>query len=209
MIILLNGTSSSGKTTIARIMQERFDGVLLLYGVDTMVQTAFPEKCDYPPCDEQAVRATVREIDGVPHATLTIMPYMYPVYRAAVEFYRRLSGLGYDLIVDEVLFDPVRISQYFEILSRETVYFIGIKPAKEVAVRRERERGDRTIGLAAGLYDQVYNPLFSYDLCLDTGTLSPEEAAGRILCFISGNESPTGFSSTARRWRDREYVPPR
>jgi len=209
MIILLNGTSSSGKTTIARIMQERFDGVLLLYGVDTMVQTAFPEKCDYPPCDEQAVRATVREIDGVPHATLTIMPYMYPVYRAAVEFYRRLSGLGYDLIVDEVLFDPVRISQYVELLSEETVYFIGVTPAKDVVVRRERERGDRMPGLAAGLHELVHHPDFRYDLCLDTGTLAPEEAAGRVLRFISGNDAPSGFSTTARRWRDRESAPPR
>jgi chloramphenicol 3-O-phosphotransferase len=42
MIILLNGTSSSGKTTIARIMQEKYDGILLLYGIDTMVQNSIP-----------------------------------------------------------------------------------------------------------------------------------------------------------------------
>jgi len=182
--------------------------VLLLYGIDTMVQTAFPEKCDYPPYNEQAIRATVREIDGVPHATLTVMPYMYPVYRAAVEFYRRLSGPGYDLIVDEVLFGPVRISQYVELLSDETVYFIGIAPAKDVVVRRERERGDRTIGLAAGLHDLVHHPDFRYDLCLDTGTLAPEEAADRVLCIISVNDAPTGFSITARRWREREPAAP-
>lgn len=46
MIILLNGTSSAGKTTIARSMQARHDGILLLYGVDAMVQLAFPAKCD-------------------------------------------------------------------------------------------------------------------------------------------------------------------
>ncbi len=202
MIILLNGTSSSGKTTVAKKLQERYEGVLLLYGIDTLVQTAFPEKCDYPPYDEQTIRAIFREVDGQPHTALEIMPYMIPIYRTAVEFCRRLSELGYDLIVDEVLFDTRRIAQYFELLSGETVYFIGLKPEKEVVVRRERERGDRIPGLAAGLYDEVYNSLFSYDLTLDTGILAPEESADRIIEYISQNEHPKGFIRSARAWSD-------
>jgi chloramphenicol 3-O phosphotransferase len=202
MIILLNGTSSSGKTTVAKKLQERYEEVLLLYGIDSLVQTAFPEKCDYAPYDEQTIRATFREVDGQPHTTLEIMLYTIPVYRTAVEFCRRLSELGYDLIVDEVLFDTRRITQYFAILSGETVYFIGIKPEKEVVVRREHERGDRMPGLAAGLYDEVYNPLFSYDLTLDTGILTPEESADRILDYISQNEHPQGFIRSARAWSD-------
>lgn len=200
MIILLNGTSSSGKTTVAKILQEKYEGVLLLYGIDTLVQTAFPEKCDYPPYDEQAIKATFREVDGHPHATLTVMPYMYPVYRAAVEFCRDLSERGYNLIIDEVLFDEERVTQYFEILDREKVYFIGIKPERDVVVRREKERKDRVLGLAAGLYDAVYHPLFSYDLILDTGVLTPQEGADKILDYLSQNDSPQGFSRSARDW---------
>lgn len=204
MIILLNGTSSSGKTTIAKKLQEKYEGVLLLYGIDTLVQTAFPEKCDYPPYDEQAIKVAFHEIEGKPHAVLTVMPYMYPVYRTAVQFCQKLSELGYNLIVDEVLFDDQRISQYFEILSREKVYFIGIRPELEVVVRRETERGDRILGLAAGLYDEVYNPLFSYDLTLDTGVLTPDESAQMILDFIMQNKKPKGFPASARVWRDNK-----
>jgi chloramphenicol 3-O phosphotransferase len=200
MIILLNGTSSSGKTTIAKILQEQYEGVLLLYGIDVLVQTAFPEKCDYPPYNEKAIKATFREVDGHPHATLTIMPYMYPVYRAAVEFCRNLSERGYDLIIDEVLFDAERLTQYFGLLDRENVYFIGIKPGLDVVVQREKERGDRVPGLAAGLYDEVYHPLFSYDLTLDTGVLTPQEAAERILEYIAKNDRPQGFIRSARAW---------
>ena len=40
MIILLNGTSSAGKTSLARALQAGYGGVLLLYGVDSMVQGA-------------------------------------------------------------------------------------------------------------------------------------------------------------------------
>ncbi len=204
MIILLNGTSSAGKTTVAKIMQEKYRDVLLLYGIDAMVQTAFPAKCDYAPFDEKAIRAAISEIDGQPHARLIISPYMYPVYDAAVNFYKRLSGQGYNIIVDEVLFDQNRIASYFEILSDEKVYFIGIKPEKEVVVRRERERGDRLPGLAAGLYDEVYNPLFTYDILLDTGKLTPEESADRILAYLEQNVDPCGFRASAQQWSKRQ-----
>ena len=204
MIIILNGTSSSGKTTIGRVMQERYKGVLLLYGMDTMVQTAFPAKCDYPPYDEQAIRVTWSEHEGQKIARLQVSPYMYPVYRAAVQFYRILSEQGYHLIVDEVLFDKNRITPYFEILSHEKVYFFGIKPGKEIVITREKERGDRLVGLAAGLYDEVYHPLFTYDLTLDTGDLTPEESADRILDYIRQTDEPRGFITSGKAWLGQE-----
>ncbi|PWR70437.1 phosphotransferase-like protein [Methanospirillum stamsii] len=193
MIILLNGTSSSGKTTIGKKLQEKFDGVLLLYGLDTMVQTAFPEKCDYPPYDEKAIKVAMSESNGQKVAKLAISPYMYPVYEAAIHFYRMLSEKGYFLIIDEVLFDKNRIVPYFNLLSKETVYFFGIKPELDVVVKREQERRDRLSGLAAGLYNEVYNPLFTYDLTIDTGVLSPDEAADLILNYIQDIDSPQGF----------------
>jgi chloramphenicol 3-O phosphotransferase len=200
MIILLNGTSSAGKTTIAKILQEKYQGVLLLYGVDSMVQNAFPAKCDYPPFDEQAIKLSVNETGGQPLAKLIVSPYMYPVYEAAVRFYKMLSAQGYAIIIDELLFDENRVTPYFEILSGETVYFIGIKPDKEVVIRRENERGDRLPGLAAGLYNEVYNPLFTYDLLLDSGKLTPDEAADLILRCLEQDEKPRGFSDSGRRW---------
>lgn len=203
MIVLLNGTSSSGKTTLGKIMQEKCKDVLLLYGVDTMVQTAFPAKCDYPPFDEKAIKLITTEKAGRPHARLIVSPYMYPVYAAAVRFYKMLSEQGYNVIVDEVLFDKNRITQYFKILSGEKVYFIGVKPEKEVVIKREQERGDRIPGLAAGLYDEVYSPLFTYDLLVDTGKLTPEESADKILEYIEQNANPTGFTISAKKWLKR------
>lgn len=201
MIILLNGTSSAGKTTVARVLQEKHPDVLLLYGVDTMVQTVFPAKCDFPPFDEQAIKLTISELDGRPQAKLEVSSYMYPVYKAAIRFYKMLSEQGYNLIVDEVLFDANRVTPYFEILAEETVYFIAVKPEKEVVVRREKARGDRISGLAEGLYDEVYNPLFTYDLVLDTGKLSPNESAKLILACMERNKNPQGFLASAMAWR--------
>jgi chloramphenicol 3-O phosphotransferase len=200
MIILLNGTSSSGKTTIARIMQEKYDGILLLYGVDTMVQLAFPAKCDFPPYNEQAIKMADTGTDGHPNLKLIVSPYMYPVYSSAIHFYKILSEQGYDIIIDELLFDDNRIKPYFEILKGEKVYFIGIKPQKEVVIKREKERGDRMPGLAAGLYDDVYNPEFKYDLLIDSGKMTPEESADSILDFVKNNTNPQGFSLSAKYW---------
>jgi chloramphenicol 3-O phosphotransferase len=200
MIILLNGTSSAGKTTIGKIMQDNCEEILLLYGVDIMVQLAFPEKCDNPPLNEKAIKLIEKEVDGEKKVELVVSSYMHPVYRAAVEFYRMLSNKGYNIIVDEVLFDEKRVGFYFDILSDELVYFIGIKPDKKEVIRREETRGDRIIGLAGGLYDEVYNPLFTYDLELDTGKISPDEAAMKILELVNSNKEPSGFKATARNW---------
>ncbi len=200
MIILLNGTSSSGKTTIAKIMQEKYSGILLLYGVDSVVQNAFPPKCDFPPFNEQAIKVIVHEEDNKPVAKLIVSPYMYPVYEAAVYFYKILSQNGYDIIVDEVLFDKNRIRPYFELLRGEKVYFVGVKPDKEVAVEREIARRDRFRGFAAGLYDEVYNPIFTYDILLDTGKLTPEESAQKVLERVAQDKNPKGFIASAKNW---------
>ena len=200
MIILLNGTSSAGKTTLARSLQDRYSGVLLLYGVDTMVQGAFPEKCDLPPWNEQAIRVEMTELEGVPHVRLDVSSYMIPVYRSAVAFYRKLSAQGYNVIVDEVLFDPRRVRAYFELLASETVYFIGVKPDKSVVIERERARGDRLPGLAAGLYDEVYDPCYEYDLTIDTGHLSPDAAADTVLKYLQRTPDPAGFRRSGQRW---------
>lgn len=201
MIILLNGTSSAGKTTLALALQQRYNGILLRYGVDCLVQGAFPEKCDAHPWNEHAIRLDLSERDGSPVATLRVSPYMYPVYRSAVQFYRSLSMLGYHLIVDELLFDNQRVTPYFDLLADQTVYFIGVKPDREVVVQRERSRGDRIPGLAAGLYDEVYHPLFSYDLSLDTGRLTADQAADQLLAYLAHERQPKAFEASAQRWK--------
>jgi len=200
MIILLNGTSSSGKTSIAKELQKIYNGVLLLYGVDMLVQTAFPEKCDFPPFDEKGMKVIMHKKDNQPHAEIIISQYMYPVYETAVKFYKSLSGQGYNLIVDEVLFDENRIKPYFDILAEETVYFIGIKPEKKIAVEWEKKRGDRLVGLAAGLYNRVYDSRFVYDLVIDTGKIAPNKSANKILTFIEENKKPEGFICSTKNW---------
>ena len=81
------------------------------------------------------------------------------------------------------------------------MHFVGVKPERDVAIRREAARGDRIPGLAAGLYDEVYNPLFEYDLELDTGALSPDEAADALLRHLRDVRQPAGFASSAQRWQ--------
>ena len=45
--------------------------------------------------------------------------------------------------------------------------------------RREKARGDRTLGLARWQYDKVHGGM-SYDLELDTSVATPEALAGLI-----------------------------
>jgi chloramphenicol 3-O phosphotransferase len=56
---------------------------------------------------------------------------------------------------------------------------VGLFAPLEVLEARERERGDRELGLARWQYDRVHQGVV-YDLELDTAVATPLENAGNI-----------------------------
>ena len=72
---------------------------------------------------------------------------------------------------------------------------VGVHCSLEEATRRELERGDRRIGIAAHQFDKVHSNRV-YDLEVDTGILTPEQAADTILNQIA--EQGSAHQSTTR-----------
>jgi len=68
---------------------------------------------DFSPFDEQAIKLIIREVGGQPQAKLEVSSYMYPVYEAAIRFYKMLSEQGYNLIIDEVQTGMGRTGEMF------------------------------------------------------------------------------------------------
>jgi chloramphenicol 3-O phosphotransferase len=62
----------------------------------------------------------------------------------------------------------------------------------EVAEQREKAREGRMLGLARGLYDEVYRNKV-YDLEIDTSSLTPEEAAQMVIQYIDAHPCPQAF----------------
>jgi chloramphenicol 3-O phosphotransferase len=98
-------------------------------------------------------------------------------YRAAVG---AVARAGLDVIVDEVLLSVEDWQGWRAELDGLDTTWVAVEAALDVVVQRERDRGDRVVGMAAAQFDVVH-AFATYDVRVDTGTLTAEQAADLIL----------------------------
>jgi chloramphenicol 3-O phosphotransferase len=193
-IIFLNGTSSSGKTSISRALQKLSQDPLIYTGIDSFFLEMLPP---------QFMIHGARAHDGLLFETtkdpeqpikLHIGEYGKRLFKAMPLCIKALTDTGNKIIVDEVLFENNRLTDYREVLKDHIVYFIGIKAPVEVIEKREHERNDRVIGLSRSLIELVHSHGKKYDLEIDTSKMTPQEAAQTILEYIANNPNPSAFN---------------
>ncbi len=181
-IIVLNGASSSGKTTIARALQDLWPSPLLLTGIDAFI-FGWPDRY-----------ATYQDDDGSPAAPnpgVRIVPGLGPDPSWIPEFgddFHSMMGLvntswvlisngGFNLVIDHVLIDPTLRKQ-----ARDTLvdaFWVGVMCDVDELVRREAARGDRHVGFASGTSAVVHREM-NYDLVVDSTATSSEQLARDI-----------------------------
>ena len=172
-IILLNGTSSSGKSSIARQLLLMLDPPHFHVSVDAINGMRAEEK--------------TRELD---EAGLEVV-----LARTRAGFHRAVAGLaaaGNDVIADHVLSEPWRLLDCLTVMAGYRVVFVGVRCAPAELERRERERGDRTPGAALAQVALVHAH-GRYDVECDTTTASPYDCAVRIRDFLASGQLPTAF----------------
>jgi chloramphenicol 3-O phosphotransferase len=180
MIVLLNGASSAGKTTLARAVQDRWDEPALIWGVDTVV-TALPRRY-LGPLWSTEMYSYEYAADGT-IAAIHPGPYGERVIRGLHAAVAALARSGVHVIVDQVLLTPAWGADFLSAtagLDRRTV-LVTCPPAE--LSRRERDRGDRTLGQALAQHTAVAAAL-DHDLIVDTALLDPTAAADLVLATV-------------------------
>jgi len=200
-VIFLNGTSSAGKSSIAIKLLEQLHDPFLRVGVDWYIDCLNPKfLMDGENADQGYKFISVKGLTTVKKGSLARR-----LDDAAHNAMKIFLQSGFNLIVDEVLFDDKDLKNYLSVFQEYCVYFIFIKPPIEVAEHREIERGDRVLGLARGLYDEVYSNKIC-DLEIDSAKLTPEESAKVIIDFIKSNANPTAFKSHQKKFASFDVV---
>ncbi|HEX2120711.1 MAG TPA: AAA family ATPase [Thermoanaerobaculia bacterium] len=161
-IVVLNGTSSSGKTSIARAFQELAPGVFLNFSIDSILY-ALPES------------AIARIQRGADIADLRF-PELVRAFYACV---RELAALGHDLVIDHAVTSRATAELLRAAVESHRTLLVGLDCPLPVLVERERARSDRMPGLAAAQCDRIHQWL-EYDLVIDTSRVDAGEAARRI-----------------------------
>lgn len=178
-IILLNGTSSSGKSTLAKAIQAALPDPWLVVGIDTVVfalpgryliQPLWSEVFQYLPADHTA-NAPFRIKTGELGEQL-----ISGLHRAVTA----LAGSGLSVIVDHVLLEDTWLDECRVLWVDIPWLFVGVRCPLAVVEERERDRRDRTIGQAAAQFEVVHLGR-RYDVEVDTSRLAPDVAAARIV----------------------------
>jgi chloramphenicol 3-O phosphotransferase len=174
-VIFLNGTSSSGKTTLGRALQAKLPGTWLLVGIDTFLQM-LPASLH-----ESDAGIRFREDGSITRGEEFLA--LYSSFRRAV---RLLIDAGLDVIVDEVLLGGAADqAMWSSSLSGLDVRWIAVRCETGEVVRREAMRGDRLRNLALWQLPRVHAGV-RYDFAVDTTARSPDAAAEAIIAFVRG-----------------------
>ncbi len=194
-IILLNGTSSAGKTTLAKALQALFDEPYLRAGIDHFVFMLPGRYLNQPQWNEVyrytwSADGTIAAIEPGPlgHRLMSAM------HRSAAACARA----GLNVIVDHVLLDRRWLDECVELWKGLPVLFVSVHCPLEVVEQRERDRKDRTLGQARAQFDKVH-AYGVYDVQVDTSQLGPDEAAQVIKRGLDDLPTPTAFDQLQQR----------
>ncbi len=181
IIIILNGVSSVGKSSICRALQAITVEPFLYMEMDACLASMPPKYFDHT----DGLSFVRGEVDGRP----TISVKTGQVAENALSGMRHaaaaMAGQGNSLIIDEVFFgdrdngfcNPV--AEYRRLLAPYTLKMVGVFAPLDVIEAREAARGDRVVGMARWQFNEVHQGM-RYDLEIDASTATPEDCAGQI-----------------------------
>jgi chloramphenicol 3-O phosphotransferase len=180
-VVLLNGTSSSGKTSIIKALQTRLDEPYLHAGIDTFFRMLPPRYLWGPQWQEvlgdPAQPGPVGQslISGMHHAIAA------------------LSCAGNPVLADHVLIERAWVEECAALFAPLPAYLIGVSCPLSVAEWREQQRNDRAPGQARAHFERVHAHGV-YDLTVDTAIADADTCAERIQQFLATGAAPVAFS---------------
>lgn len=169
-ILILNGAGGVGKSSIARALQAISARPFLHVAMDSFLDMLPEAYLDHP--DGLVFKPLT---GGIAISTGKVAERTFRGMRRAVA---ALATEGNDLIVDDVMLGT-EMDDYKTLLAPFDVSFIGIFAPLAILEDRERQRGDRMIGLARWQFDRVHAGK-AYDLEIDTSAATPAQCARQI-----------------------------
>jgi len=182
-ILLLNGASSAGKSTLARALQAQLKSPFWHWSIDHWLAAGVlpRERLASGEFDWQAMRPAF--FDGF-HRSLPA-----------------LAGAGNDLIVEHVVETAGWMRSLVDLLAPFDVFYVGVRCPLPELERRERQRGDRRVGSARE--DEARTHGFGeYDIEVDSTRAAPDQLAADVLTAWHARRAPGAFARMAARPRE-------
>ena len=184
-VIILNGGSSAGKSSLARALQAVLPGTWLAFGTDTLV-AALPERMRTEAGEETGAGAGSSGIVFGPGGEVTPGAEFRRLDVAWARGMAEAARSGAHLVLDEVfLGGAASQARWREALTGLDVLWVAVRCDPEVAAAREAARGDRAAGMARLQAESVHRGVV-YDLEVDTSRADPAACARTIAAHVAG-----------------------
>lgn len=160
-IILLNGATSSGKTTIATLLQKKIDEPFWHISVDHLRDSG------------------VLPLERYNNGEFKWQENREAFFRGFHLSLRAYVEAGNNLIVEHIIETKAWKEFLLDVLKGVDVFFVGIHCPLQELERREVERNDRPVGGARKDFETIH-AFNTYDLEIES-TLTPEANVETIL----------------------------
>lgn len=168
-ILVVNGGSSSGKTSIARTLQEILPEPWLSISIDTLVDALPPHLDGAEEGVSYGVDGAVELSDGFRRLEAAWMAGVVAMARA-----------GARIILEDVFLDGSESQERLrDHLDGLNTVWVGVRCAPHIATAREQARGDRPLGMATHQAESVHRGVV-YDIEVDSGRDSTAVCARQI-----------------------------
>ncbi len=184
-IIILNGASSSGKTSILHALQNLLDEPYLEAGIDKFIFMLPARYLERPLWDGVLGLAVQAGVQGE-----ILFSGMHRAIAA-------LARAGNNVLADHVLVEPGWVQDCAALFDGIPAYLVGIQCPLEVLEQRERSRRNRTLGQAR-LQVPVIHAYCTYDLEVDTSKYTAEECALQIKARVQNGAPPRALCEILR-----------
>ena len=184
-IIFLNGTSSSGKTTLAHALQERL--------VEPFQHVALDQFRDGLPAKYRGLNAPagttgerglnvipVRQDDNSIFTQVRFGEDGQKLLRGMRRAILSLAQEGNNIIIDDIILDQSFLDDYLDVMADERLYFIGVRCPLSVIEQREAQRLGRFPGTAESHFISCHAH-GTYDVEVDTSAATPVACAELIV----------------------------
>jgi chloramphenicol 3-O phosphotransferase len=172
-IILINGASSSGKSTLAQALQATIDEPFWHYSIDH-----FRDSGVLP----------MKRVDRGEFAWADMRPSFFDGFHRCLP---ALAEAGNNLIVEHIVETKAWMSRLLALLASHDVFFVGVHcPLAQLEIR-ERRRGDRRAGEARQDYQSVHT-FCVYDIEVDS-TQHLESNVTSVLSAWRSRTRPSAF----------------
>ena len=219
-VLIVTGTSGSGKSTACELFARRSDDFWLLYGIDHFLAGTLPAKFGHhgPRCREGIYAHPVDENDPDGPLRWSFGPKGEAAFRTLHGWVATAAREGCNIVLDHLaMSDPPVLQDLIWQLDGLPVTFVCLKPSYEVLSARIANRTmdkpmpthllgedavqkiiDRLDRLRPWFYEAVYAGGI-YDLVIDTEANGPEAVVGMIEARL-GEGPGTAFEELRQRY---------